>query len=80
MMEKKNNDKGQLINRTAWFTRLYIYISGQLFCHLVKINRPKILLRFFIKNRFCWVDALHRKNEASGKSVQRMLCVKKFNL
>ena len=26
MMEKKNNDKGELINRTAWFTRLYIYI------------------------------------------------------
>ena len=26
MMEKKNNDKGELINRRAWFTRLYIYI------------------------------------------------------
>ena len=26
MMEKKNNDKGELINQTAWFTRLYIYI------------------------------------------------------
>ena len=26
MMEKKNNDKGELINRTAGFTRLYIYI------------------------------------------------------
>ena len=25
---KENNDKGELINRTAWFTRLYIYISG----------------------------------------------------
>ena len=22
MMEKKNNDKGELIDRTAWFTRL----------------------------------------------------------
>ena len=26
MMEKKNNDKGELINRAAWFTRLYVYI------------------------------------------------------
>ena len=23
MMEKKNNDKGELIDRTAWFTRLH---------------------------------------------------------
>ena len=25
MMEKKNNDKGELIDRTAWFTRLIIH-------------------------------------------------------
>ena len=85
MMEKKNNDKGKLINQTAWFTRLYIYIYIwlKLCCHLVpilKINRHKTLFGFFLKNRFCWVDTLDRRNEAAGKSVQRMLCVKKFDL
>ena len=27
MMEKKNNEKGEMINQTAWFTRLYIYLA-----------------------------------------------------
>ena len=28
MMEKRNIDKGELINQTAWFTRLYIYLAS----------------------------------------------------
>ena len=69
MMEKKNNSKGELINRTARFTRLYI--SGKLCCHflpILKINRLRILFGFFLKNRFCWVDTLDRGNEGSGKA------------
>ena len=34
MMEKKNNDKGELIDRTAWFIRLRSEVLLVLICKL----------------------------------------------
>ena len=70
MMKKKYNDKGELINQAAQFTRLYIYLASFVVISFqsLKINRLRILFGFFLKNRFCWVDTLLRANEGSGKA------------
>ena len=39
MMEKKNNDKGELIDRTAWLTRL------QMVCEYMPITQSVFLWR-----------------------------------
>ena len=51
MMEEKNNDKGELIDRTAWFTRLcsevlliLIYKLSARLCCRVSFSNDQIIL------------------------------------
>ena len=43
MMEKKSNDKGELIDRTAWFTRLCM----TMICMLLSRNQSDNTNEFF---------------------------------
>ena len=53
MMEKKNNDKGKLIDQTAWFTRLrsevllvLIYKLSARSCRRVSFSNDQMILLF----------------------------------